>query len=179
LEVEVLSTQLRINAAKSAVARPWVRTFLGYSLTHQPEPKLCIAQSSIQRLKGRLRELMRTGRGRSLPHTIGELNPLLRGWINYFKLTETKRVLEELDGWIRRKLRCLLWRHCKRSYARQKMLQQRGLPKERAWRSASNGRGPWWNAGASHMHTAFPQRFFAGLGLVSLLDSRQRFPILS
>jgi RNA-directed DNA polymerase len=171
--------KLRINAAKSAVARPWARMFLGYSLTHQREPKLCIAESSIQRLKGRLRELMRTGRGRSLPHTISELNPLLRGWINYFKLTETKRVLEELDGWIRRKLRCLLWRHWKRPYTRQKMLQQRGLPKERAWRSTSNGRGPWWNAGASHMHAAFPQRFFAGLGLVSLLDSRQRFPILS
>jgi RNA-directed DNA polymerase len=171
--------KLRINAAKSAVARPWERKFLGYGLLAQREAKLCIAPSSIQRLKGKVRELMRMGRGRSLAHTIEELNPLLRGWINYFKLTQTQRALEELDGWVRRKLRCVLWRQWKRPATRQKMLRRRGLAEERAWRSASNGRGPWWNAGASHMHAAYPKRFFDALGLVSLLDSRQRFQILS
>lgn len=171
--------KLRINEAKSAVARPWERKFLGYGLTAQREPKLCIAASSIQRLKGKVRELMRMGRGRSLAHTIAELNPLLRGWINYFKLTQTKRMLEELDGWVRRKLRCLLWRQWKRPSTRMGMLHQRGLPKERAWHSAYNGRGPWWNAGASHMNAAYPKRFFDCLGLVSLLDIQRRFQILS
>ena len=171
--------KLRINAAKSAVARSWERKFLGYGLTAQREPKLCIAASSIQRLKSRLREFMRAGRGRSLTHTLEELNPLLHGWINYFKLTETKRVLEELDGWVRRKLRCLLWRQAKRPRTRERMLRQRGLTAERAWRCGANGRGPWWNAGASHMHAAFPKSFFAHLGLVSLLDTRQRVQCLS
>jgi RNA-directed DNA polymerase len=171
--------KLRINAAKSAVARPWERKFLGYGLTAQRAPKLCIARSSIQRLKGRVRELMGMGRGRSLVHTIAELNSLLRGWINYFKLTQTKRVLEELDGWMRRRLRCLLWRQWKRRDQRVKMLRQRGVTAEAARRSATNGRGPWWNAGARHMNVAYPKRFFDALGLVSLLDTRQRFSVLS
>jgi len=65
-------------------------------------------------------------------------------------------VFEALDGWIRRKRRCMLWRQWKRTYTRAKNLMKRGLGKERAFKSATNGRGPWWNAGASHMNEAFP-----------------------
>ncbi len=89
----------------------------------------------------------------------------------YFKLTETKQALEVLDGWIRRKLRCILWRQWKRPYTRAKNLIKAGLKEERAWRSACNQRGPWWNSGASHMNQAFPKSFFDRLGLVSLLDT--------
>ena len=89
-----------------------------------------------------------------------ELTPLLRGWVNYFRLAEVKGVFEELDGWIRRKLRCLLWRQWKRPYTRAKHLMQRGLAKPQARKSAMNGRGPWWNAGASHMNAAFPKSYF-------------------
>ena len=84
-------------------------------------------------------------------------------------------MLQELDGWIRRKLRCLLWRQWKRVYTRAKNLMQNGMAEDRAWRSATNQRGSWWNAGASHMNQAFPKRFFDALGLVSLLDTQQRF----
>ena len=110
------------------------------------------------------------GQGRNVKRQIEELTPLLRGWVNYFRLAEVKGVLEELDGWIRRKLRCILWRQWKRTYTRGKNLMRRGLDKYWALKSAMNGRGPWWNAGASHMHAAFPKRFFDELGLVSLLD---------
>ena len=123
--------------------------------------------------------LLRGARGRSLGTTIQTLNPLLRGWAAYFKLAETKRTLEERDGWIRHKLRCILWRQWKRSAARARNLLHRGLTEERAWRSATNGRGPWWNAGASHMHSAFPKSWFDHLGLVSLLDTVQRLQRLS
>ena len=78
-------------------------------------------------------------------------------------------MLEELDGWMRRKLRCVLWRQWKRPRTRLKRLMQRGLDRERAWRSAYNGRGPWWNAGASHMNDAYRAAFFAQLGLPSLI----------
>jgi RNA-directed DNA polymerase len=90
--------------------------------------------------------------------------------VNYFKLAEVKNVFEELDMWLRRKLRNIIWRHWKRSSTRAKNLMRRGLAEERAWRSATNGHGPWWNSGASHMNHAFPKRFFDGLGLLSLLD---------
>jgi group II intron reverse transcriptase/maturase len=171
--------KLKVNAAKSAVARPWQRKFLGYSLTWHQKPKLRIAASSIERLTDKVKVLLRGARGRSLGTTIQTLNPLLRGWAAYFKLAETKRTLEERDGWIRHKLRCILWRQWKRSAARARNLLQRGLTEERAWRSATNGRGPWWNAGASHMNAAFPKSWFDHLGLVSLLDTVQRLQRLS
>ena len=87
-----------------------------------------------------------------------------------------KNVFEELDGWLRRKLRCLIWRQWKRVFTRARNLMRRGLDEQRAWRSATNGRGPWRNAGASHMNQAFPKRYFDTLGLVSLLDMRLARP---
>lgn len=168
--------KLKVNASKSAVARPWQRKFLGYSMTWHPQPKLCIAVPSLQKLTEKVKTVLRGARGRSLHTTITLLNPLLRGWAAYFKLAATKQALETCDGWIRRKLRCLLWRQWKRRAAsRARVLMQRGLSAERAWRSARNGRGPWWNAGASHMNAAFPKSWFDHLGLVSLLDTVQRF----
>ncbi|MDT8395271.1 MAG: group II intron maturase-specific domain-containing protein, partial [bacterium] len=113
--------------------------------------------------------LFRRGRGRNLGRFIQEdLMPLIRGWLNYFRLAEVKGVFEELDGWIRRKLRCILWRQWKRAFTRAKNLMKRGLSEERAWRSATNGRGPWWNSGASHLNQAVPKKYFDTLGLMSL-----------
>ena len=97
------------------------------------------------------------------------------GWASYFRCAQVKDVWQELDGWLRRKLRSRLWRQCKRPYSRAKTLMKRGLTKERAWRSATNGRGAWWNAGASHMNAAFPKSFFDRMGLVSLVDTHRRF----
>lgn len=166
--------KLTVNAAKSAVARPWTRKFLGYSLTWHKAPKLKIAPTSLKRLDDKIREVLKGARGRSLTTVITKLNPILRGWMAYFKLTETKQALEALDGWIRRKLRCILWRQWKRAYTRAKNLMKAGLKEERAWRSACNQRGPWWNSGASHMNQTFPKSFFDRLGLVSLLDTMRR-----
>jgi RNA-directed DNA polymerase len=166
--------QLTVNMAKSAVARPWVRKFLGYSLTWHKAPKLKIAPTSLKRLDDKIRDVLKGAQGRNLTKVIDELNPILRGWMAYYKLTETKQALEELDGWIRRKLRCMLWRQWKRPYTRAKNLIKAGLTEERAFRSAFNQRGPWWNSGASHMNQAFPKSFFDRLGLVSLLDTMRR-----
>jgi|SRR5579862_1475970 len=166
--------KLKVNQAKSAVARPWQRKFLGYSMTWHQKPKLRIAKPSLRKLTEQVRALMRGAHGRSVGATIELLNPVLRGWAAYFKLAETKRALEDSDGWIRHKLRCILWRQWKRPYARARNLMQQGLPEARAWRSACNQRGPWWNAGASHMNAAFPKSWFDHLGLVSLLDTVQR-----
>jgi len=160
--------KLKVNREKSAVDRPWNRKFLGYSMTWHKQPRLKVAQVSVDRLKAKIREILRRGRGRSLSKVIKELTPVLRGWRNYFKLAEVRGIFEELDGWIRRKLRCLIWRQWKRPRTRAKRLMARGLAKDRAWKSAYNGRGPWWNAGASHMNQAFPAAFFWQLGLASL-----------
>ena len=167
--------RLKVNLEKSAVARPWKRKFLGHSMTWHQQPRLKVAGTSIQRLKAKVRTIFREGRGRSLSQVIKDLNSLLRGWMQYFRLAETKGIFEELDGWLRRKMRCLLWRQWKRSFTKARNLMKRGLDKLRAWMSATNGRGAWWNAGASHMNEAFPKSYFDRLGLVSLLDLLRRF----
>jgi RNA-directed DNA polymerase len=167
--------RLKVNLEKSAVARPWERKYLGYSMTGHKQPRLKVAGSSIKRLKAKVRVIFREGRGRSLSQVIKELNTLLRGWMQYFRLAEVKGIFEELDGWIRRKLRCLIWLQWKRPKTRAKELIKRGLEKLRAWKSAYNGRGSWWNAGASHLNEAFPKSYFDRLGLVSLLDQIRKF----
>lgn len=167
--------RLRVNRQKSAVDRPWKRKFLGYSMTWHKRPRLKVASLSVKRLKLKLKEAFRRGRGRNLGKFIDELALTLRGWINYFRLSEVKGIFEELDGWIRRRLRLIIWRQWRRAYARVKGLMRRGLGEGRAWESATNGRGPWWNSGAPHMNQAFPKKFFDRLGLVSLLDSVLKF----
>ena len=171
--------KLKVNADKSAVARPWQRKFLGYSMTWHQQPKLKIAEASRQRFADKVRQALKTGRGRSLERVSEELNPLLRGWVAYFRLTEVKNVLEELDGWIRHKLRSLLWRQWKRAWRRAQNLRRNGIDEARAWPSAINGRGPWWNGGASHMNQAYPKTWFDRMGLVSLLDTQRRFLCVS
>lgn len=166
--------KLKVNAEKSAVDRPWNRKFLGYSMTFHKAPRLKVAPESLQRFKGKIRQMFRQGRGRNLRKFIEALKPVLRGWVNYYRLAEVKGIFEELDQWIRRKLRCILWRQWKRVYTRARNLMKRGLTEERAWQSATNGRGPWWNAGASHMNQAFPKKCFDNSGLVSLLQQLQQ-----
>jgi len=170
--------KLKVNKDKSAVDRPSRRKFLGYSMTVNLKPLLKVAPDSWKRLKGNLKEVFRKGRGRNLGRLIQEeLNPILRGWGNYFKLNQTKIAFEEADSWIRRRLRCVIWRQAKRFYARKKKLISRGLAEERACLSAGNGHGPWWNAGASHMNEAYPKKYFDSLGLVSLLDELRRIQL--
>jgi RNA-directed DNA polymerase len=167
--------RLKVNREKSACARPWQRKFLGYSMTAQKQTRVRIAPESLKRLRDKVREHLRTARGRRLDRTIGSLNRLLQGWLSYFRLSEVKSTLRDVDGWIRRKLRCILWRQCKHRLTRFRMLVRQGLMRQEARRTAFNGRGPWWNAGASTMNLAFPKSYFDARGLVSLVDLGQRF----
>lgn len=166
--------RLKINREKSAVGRPWERKFLGYSMWMNRTPKLKVSPQSAQRLKGHLRALLRKGRGRSLETVIYDLSRVIRGWVAYFRWAEVQASFEKLDEWVRRKLRAILWRQWKRPYTRFQKLQDLGLDIEHARQSAFNGRGPWWNAGASHMNQAVPTRWFRSLGLVSFLEEHGR-----
>ena len=166
--------KLKVNLEKSAVARPWERRFLGYSMTFHIKPRLKVARASVKRMREKLKETFRGGKGRRLDRFIEqELNPILRGWGNYFKLAEVEGTFEELDQWVRRKLRQMLWKQWKRNHTRATRLIQSGLSTERAWKSATNGRGSWWNSGASHMNEAFPKRYFDHMELICLLTQRR------
>lgn len=170
--------RLKVNHKKSAVGRPWNRIFLGYSFTAHKRAKLRVPKESVKKIKSKIKTLCRAGRGRNLKSFINnDLNPCIRGWINYFRRADVKSFAEDLDGWIRRRLRCILWRQWKRTFTRVKNLRKRGIEETRAWKSATNGRGPWWNAGASHMNDAFKKKFFDNIGLVAMLDTLLRFRI--
>ena len=171
--------KLKVNAAKSAVARPWQRKFLGYSMTWHRRPKLKIAQPSRERFAEKVRKTLRAARGQSVKQVIEQLNPIIRGWVAYFRLTEIQGVLEDLDGWLRHQLRARLWRQWKRNHTRAQNLMRAGLSHVRAWQSATNGHGPWWNGGAPHMNLAYPKSWFDRMGLVSLLDTQRRFSLAS
>jgi RNA-directed DNA polymerase len=171
--------RLKVNREKSAVDRPWKRKFLGYTVTNHRVPRLRVAPESVERFRDKVRMHLRKGRGRSLKQTIVAITPLLRGWLNYFRLAEVRSAFEALDQWIRRRLRCTLWRQWKKPRTRRRKLIAYGLDPERAKRSAYNGRGPWWNAGASHMNKAVPNRVFSQYNLVSLIQHHQRWLMLS
>lgn len=163
--------KLKVNRKKSALARPVQRVFLGYSFTIHRQTRIRVPGKSIQKMKSKLKDLFRQGRGRNLRRFIHDtLNPVLRGWMHYFRLAETKLFAEELDAWIRRRLRCILWRQWKRGHTRYRKLKGRGLNPEHARIGAWNGRGPWFNSGASHMNLAFPRKAFDAMNLLNLLD---------
>ena len=166
--------RLRLNRDKSAVARPWVRKLLGYSVTKNRSPKLRVATESVQRLKAKLRIQLRRGRGRNVRHVARDLAPIIRGWVAYFRKSEVKESFEQLDEWLRRRLRCILWRQWKQPRTRLAKLIALGLEPERARAAARNGRGPWWNAGAASMRHAVTNSVLQQTGLPSFLDEYRR-----
>ncbi|HCF6433956.1 MULTISPECIES: group II intron reverse transcriptase/maturase [Pseudomonas] len=166
--------KLMVNRKKSRVARAWKCDYLGYGMSRHLQPRLRVATTSLGRMRDRLRELLRGARGRKMANVIEWINPVLRGWAGYFQLSQSKRPLEELDSWLRHKLRCAIWRQWKQPSTRAHNLMRLGLSEERACKSASNGRGPWWNSGASHMNQALPKKIWDRLGLVSILDTINR-----
>jgi RNA-directed DNA polymerase len=164
--------RLKVNKEKSKVDQPKHRKFLGFSFYNRKgDVGIRIAPSSIKRLHKGIKALCRQGRGWNLGRFIQELlNPYLRGWVNYYRLADAKKVFEGIDEWIRRRLRLILWKQWKRNWTRRRKLIAAGLAEQRAIESTTNGRGPWWNSGASHMNQAFPKRYFRKLELISLLE---------
>ena len=164
--------KLKVNREKSAVDRPVNRVFLGYSFMDEQRVRIRVPQKTCRKMREKLKEVFRSGKGRNLSKMIAEdLNPLLRGWMNYFRLSETKGFAEELDKWVRRRLRQILWIQWKKPATRLRRLKERRLDDERSFRSVNNGRGSWYNSGASHMNHAYPSKAFAEMGLLSLLDA--------
>lgn len=158
--------KLKVNMAKSAVDRPSRRKFLGFSFTAGSEPRRRIAPQAIKRFKGRIREL--SGKGRSIEETTERLSIYLRGWIGYFGFCQAKSVLKGLDSWLRRRLRCQLWRQWKRGRTRFAELKSRGVGKDLAAQTAGSALGPWHLSRSPALSFALPNSYFASLGLPTL-----------
>lgn len=168
--------KLKINAVQSAVDRPWKRKFLGYSMTSARQPKLNPAEARVGKLKCKVREFCWRGRGRNLARFSQEdLNTRLRGWADHYRLSEIKEVFEELDPWVRRRIRRQQWRQSKRRRTRKKERMRQGLKESRAAETASNGRGLWWNAGASPMNEALSLGWFRQSRRIFMGERIQRY----
>jgi len=160
--------RLKVNAEKSAVDRPWKRSFLGYSVTNRGQPRLRIAPKSIQRMKQRVRELTRRTRGVSLKQVIADVATYLRGWLSYYRLAETPSVLRGLDAWLRRKLRCYVIKQKGRNSRLYGLLKSLGVRAAEIGWIATSSRGPWRMSRNSQVHTGLSARYFEARGLFSL-----------
>ncbi len=161
--------KLKVNREKSAVAAPWTRKFLGFSFTSEKTPRRRIAPKARQRFKERVRDLTRRNRGISMAERISDLARYLRGWMAYFGYCETPSVLQELDAWIRRRLRCAQWKQWKTCKARYKGLRKLGIEELDLHKLACCSRGPWPISSYSILTRALPNAHFDHLGLPRLI----------
>jgi RNA-directed DNA polymerase len=163
--------KLKVNAAKSAVARPLERKFLGFSFSNNKEPKRRIAPKVLLRCKQKIRELTRRTRGISLEQMLKELTAYLMGWKSYFGFCQIPSLLKALDEWIRRRLRSMIWKQWKRGKQRRYgKLRQRGVGQVLAAQTASSPHGPWRVANSPALAIALPLAYFDSLGLPRLFD---------
>jgi RNA-directed DNA polymerase len=158
--------RLKVNRAKSAVAPVVERSFLGHRLLLGG--RLGLAPKSLERAKERLRRITRRNRGIALERMIAEVNSFTTGWVTYFRHAACKSALRDLDEWLRRKLRCVRLKQCKRAKPIADFLIKLGVPEWRAWRLAGSGKGWWRRSGTPQASEAMTLRWFAQAGLVSL-----------
>src|SRR5947208_10971931 len=161
--------KLKVNQAKSAVARPGQRKFLGFSFTSEREPRRRIAPKAIARFKERIREMTSRTRGISLPKMVTETATYLRGWLGYFGECQTPSVLKSLESWLRRRLRSVVWKQGKRGRTRFKELRKRGVSKDLAAQTAGSAHGPWRIANSPALTIALPNAYFDSLGLPAMV----------
>ena len=163
--------KLKVNESKSAVARPHTRKFLGFTFLIREQVKRRIAPKALARFKERIRELTQRTRGVSVDQLIGSLKRYLTGWRGYFGFCETPRVLQRLDQWIRRRLRCFLWKQWKRGRTRFKKLVARGVSRDLAAQTAGSPHSAWRLSCSPALSIALPNRYFRSLGLPSVGSS--------
>jgi RNA-directed DNA polymerase len=157
--------KLKVNQAKSAVARPWQRKFLGFSFTSEREPRRRIAPKATVRFKERIREQTHRTRGIRLTQMAKEIVTYLRGWLGYFGDCQTPSVLQSLESWLRRRLRSVVWKQWKRGQKRFRELRKRGVGKDLAAQTAGSPHRPWRIANSPALSMALPNAYFAELGL--------------
>src|SRR3974390_1659501 len=163
--------KLKVNEAKSAVARPQERKFLGFSFTTGPDIKRRTAPKSLERFKRRIRDITRRAKGVSMETTMEELAPFMRGWRSYFGFCETPEGLVALTRWVRLRLRAALWRQWKTPRRRRAALIALRVFGELG-NTAYSGRGPWYLARSKALSVGLSNAHFKSLGLPSLIEAR-------
>jgi group II intron reverse transcriptase/maturase len=162
--------RLQVNESKSAVDRPWKRKFLGLSLLSTQGRRIRLAPTSVKRVKEKIRSLTQRSAALSMSERIKQLNQYLGGWIGYFALAETPSVFEELDEWLRRRLRMCQWKQWKRTRSRVRELRALGLKELDVWEAAGSRKAYWRIAASPPLHKALGNAYWQAHGLVPLAD---------
>lgn len=161
--------KLKVNESKSAVARPQKRKFLGFSFTGgKLLNRRKVADQSLERFKNKIRALTNRNVSMSFERRIILLRNYINGWKAYFGFCETNSLMLDLDSWIRRRLRCVLWKQWKTYKKRMKELIKRGIRVELAYTSARSSKGPWKIANTPAVRIALPSKFFDSIGVPHL-----------
>jgi RNA-directed DNA polymerase len=163
--------KLKVNQQKSAVDNPWKRKFLGFTFKEGKEPnRIAVHESRVKRLKDKIRGTTKRIRGSKLTESIRKnLMPITRGWANYFWLAGERRVFEDMDSWIRRKIRDILWRQWKKPRTRYKRLVALGLKGHTARKVACSSKGPWRMAKTNGMHRAVSNGVIEAMGYIPMM----------
>ena len=156
-----------MNDHKSAVDRPWKRSFLGFTFSRGRGFRIKVAAKSFLKLKAKIRTLTRRTRGYSIYQIIAELRRSLLGWKAYLDISEVLSPLRDLDKWIRRRLRSYIWKQWGRKGYR--MLRKHGIERSLAWNTAKSAHGPWRLSASPALYRALPNRYFKLLGLPELV----------
>lgn len=164
--------KLVVNAAKSAVDRPWRRTFLGFSFTGRQPNRRQVSVKALKAFKQETRRLTQRTRGVSLPQVVQEVRRYVTGWYAYFGWAEATSVFKELDSWVRRRLRCYLWKQWGRRRYRE--LRNRGVSRDLAWNTTKSAHGPWRLSRSPALAYALPGGYFDRLGVPRLYQRPRR-----
>lgn len=160
---------LKINERKSAVDRPWNRTFLGFSFYRRKgEIRIRIHPKSVERVKDKIRSVTNRNRSMSMEERLARLNQITTGWINYFGMADAKYLLQSLDEWMRRRIRACFWKQWKRIRTKHDNLVRLGVRNSHAWEWANSRKGYWRIAGSWILSTTLTKERLEGLGFSSL-----------
>lgn len=161
--------KLKINKDKSKVDRSYRRNFLGYGFTSEKNTRLRVPKERLARLRKKVKQECKHGRGKNVKRFIAEtLNPMLRGWANYYKPVETITFARVLDKWIRRRLRVIIWRQWERPWTRYKKIRKAGFTHVEALMVTYNNRSCWWSSSHDYVVLTLNNKLFASMGLVSV-----------
>jgi len=163
--------KLTVNQSKSAVDRPWRRSFLGFTFSYRGRMRTKVSEKAEKAFRVKIRILTRRTRGHSLQQVIAELRKYLNGWKAYYGVCEVKRPFAELDKWIRRRLRSYAWKQWGRSGYRQ--LRKLGIDVRLAWNTAKSAHGPWRLSKSPALNFGMPTSYFVGLGLPLLMEGKR------
>jgi group II intron reverse transcriptase/maturase len=160
--------KLKVNPKKSKVDKAQRVKFLGFSFyKHEGEMLIRVANRSLERFREKLRRLTKRTRSGKLEDLIQEINTYTVGWIGYYRQANTPSVYEDLDKWIRRRLRQMIWKRWKRGTTRYRELVKLGVPKRWAQEGAG-GTSPWRMAASPVINQGLSNGYFRNLGLKSI-----------